>query len=354
MSAFFSSAKVLICMGSGGVGKTTVSTAVAYLAAAKGRKVLLLTIDPSQRLKTILGLSEDGAVKTIHGKAGVQFDAGVVNHEKVFSEFVSRALDASPERTEKLLKNKLYQQLVSHLSGSQEFTALQRLYQGTQNDKYDLVILDTPPAQHAIEFLQAPQKLSALFREGIAKWFRKQENPGFLSKVVHFGTVKALGAIEGLTGRQFFQELRDFFENVYEWSGRLEARLVEIQRMLASAETVFLLVSSHDLVKLTEAEAVARELRKSGHNLRAVILNRTQPLWVGQPIHKGWQELRTKMESYYEERQAQFQQWSEQHQMPDGSKVLQIPEMSKDVESLEDIYSFIEYLNPLMEISAND
>lgn len=337
-------ASILICMGSGGVGKTTMSSALAVQAAREGRRVLALTIDPSQRLKTILGLETDGTVKTVTVEKGVSFDAAVVNHEQVFAAFVGKALEKSPAEARKILDNRLYRQLVSHLSGSQEFTSLQRLYQGHAEEKYDLVILDTPPAQHAIDFLNAPQKLAALFHEGIVKWFRAPEGGSLLRRVVQAGTTKALGVIEMLTGAQFFRELTDFFRNVHSWSDRLEARLVDIHRLLVHPKTHFVLVSSHDAAKLAEAEAFAKELKRGGHRLSAIILNRTHPLWVGEapPEDLRWKGLFGKFRTYYAEKQKLFDHWKQLKKI--DCPVYQIPQMLKDVENIKDVAAITEHL----------
>ena len=333
---------IIICMGTGGVGKTTISTALAVAAAMEGKRVLTLTIDPSQRLKTLLGLSEAGSVRRVDLGNDLFMDAAVVNHQQVFADFISKALRNNPARIAQLLQNRLYQQLVTQLSGSQDFTSLQRLYQGHKEGLYDLVILDTPPAQHAIDFLKAPQKLSALFQEGVAKWFRTSSSANLLQRLIQAGTLRALSLIEGLTGKQFFTELRDFFENIQGWSERLENRLSEIHRLLGQQTTSFVLVCGHDQIKLVEAEAVARELRITGYQLQLMILNRTHPLWMDEPPAESWIELRQELEAYYQGKQKVFDTWLEQQALQ--CPVVQIPELSQDMKGLSDVKSIVKYL----------
>lgn len=344
MNDILGQARILVCMGSGGVGKTTMSATLAVKAARSGRRVLALTIDPSQRLKTVLGLETDGTVKTVHVEPGVSFDAAVVNHERVFSTFVESSLEKSPGQAKKILENRLYRQLISHLSGSQEFTSLQRLYQGHAEEKYDLVILDTPPAQHAIDFLNAPQKLAALFHEGILKWFRAPDGASFFRRVMQAGTNKAIGVIEMLTGAQFFGELTDFFRNVDSWSDRLEARLIDIHRLLVHPQTHFILISSHDAAKLAEAEVFAKELKRGGHRLSAIILNRTHPLWIGEPPPKDaeWKGVFGKFRTYYAEKQKLFDHWKDLKKI--DCPVYQIPQMLKDVENIQDVAGITRYI----------
>lgn len=333
---------ILICMGTGGVGKTTISTALAIAAAREGKRVLTLTIDPSQRLKTLLNLREDGSVQKVDLGGGLSLDAAVVNHQRVFGDFIAKALEKTPDRIQRLLKNRLYQQLITQLSGSQDFTSLQRLYQGHKEGIYDLVILDTPPAQHAIDFLKAPQKLSALFQEGVAKWFRSSTSANLLQRVIQAGTLRALSLIEGLTGRQFFTELRDFFENLQGWSDRLEGRLTEIHRILSQKTTSFVLISGHDHSKLVEAEHVARELRITGYHLQLLILNRTHPLWMEEAASPLWGQLRADLEGYYQKKQQAFGTWLDRHAIQ--SPVVKIPELNQDIETLKDVQEIVSYL----------
>src|SRR5690606_22886227 len=123
---------------------------------------------------------------------------------------------AKEERAKRILNNKLYIQLSTTLSGSQEFTALEKLYSSVESGRFDLVVLDTPPTKHAIDFLDAPQKLSSLFSEKIAKWFREpiRTQKSFFRTLLQTGTKQVLRALEMLTGKEFMQELGDFFKSI--------------------------------------------------------------------------------------------------------------------------------------------
>lgn len=164
--------KIIVCAGSGGVGKTTVSAALGVRAAELGLRVLVLTIDPAKRLATSLGLVPGQAdeVKVQNFDCDGALFAAAIDPEKIFGEFI-KASAKNPEAAERLLRNRLYKQLATTFSGSQEFTSLERLAVAAESASYDLVILDTPPAQHALEFLEAPAKIYALFQDSITKWF---------------------------------------------------------------------------------------------------------------------------------------------------------------------------------------
>lgn len=213
MRDLLAQAKILICVGSGGVGKTTVSSAIALKAAQMGRRVLVLTVDPAKRLKSTMGLENLDQSQIEHPSIKGSLTAAVIDNKKIFDDFVDRVAGDSLSK-EKILKNKLYIQLSTTLSGSQEFTALEKLYSSFQSGKYDLIVLDTPPAQHAMDFLGAPKKLAYLFSERITKWFRissKGEKLGFFSSLIQSGTKQVIKALELLTGSEFIRELSDFF-----------------------------------------------------------------------------------------------------------------------------------------------
>jgi len=355
-------AKVLICVGSGGVGKTTVAAALAALFASQGRRVLVLTIDPAQRLKTTLGLPDSGEEVRIQGpglKTETLYGA-VINAKATFDDFVSRAVTGAglgKDVAERILRNKLYLQLSTTLSGSQEFTSLERLYSAVNSGLYDLVVLDTPPTQHAIDFLQAPQKLAALFNDKISQWFRQTESKtGWLRSVVHAGTVQVLGALERLTGSEFMRELRDFFQSLEGWQGRLEDRVTAVHRLLVDPDTHFVLVTSFDAAKLQEADFFAREIRKGGYQLSRVLINRAFPLWrerltreedrrlVETPISALSPQLQLARQMLLQDdlRSQQYQEFVQM--MARQCPVERLPELGEDVSDIEGVLHLQSYL----------
>jgi anion-transporting ArsA/GET3 family ATPase len=200
--------------------------------------------------------------------------AQIIDSKKTFDDFVKKASEKSGA-AKKLLDNKLYQQLSTTLSGSQEFTALEKLYVAYESQNYDLIVLDTPPTKHAIDFLNAPQKIAALFNESIAKWFRNHNaSSGFLKDLFQTGTKQVFKLLESLTGSEFIRELADFFNSFEGWSERLEKRTTEVHRLLVRPETSFVLVTSLDEAKMKEADYFAREIRKGGYNLKSLFVNR--------------------------------------------------------------------------------
>lgn len=274
--------KVVICVGPGGVGKTTLAAALAVRAARQGKKTLVLTIDPSHRLASTMGVAAGGDPMRVPGFEGPgELWAGVVDHRKTFDDFVKRAAEKHPG-AERMLKNKLYQQLRTTLAGSQEFTALEKLYSSARDGDYDMVVLDTPPSQHAVDFLRAPAKIAMLFNESIARWFRdpQAEKSGLMRRLLNTGTRQILRVLEMLTGAEFVRELGDFFRQVETWQGKLAERTAAVQELLQSPETEFVLVGSADRGRQGEIEAFATELRNGGYRLRVLFFNRAAPEWL--------------------------------------------------------------------------
>ena len=330
-----SPAKILICIGSGGVGKTSVAAAIGYKKAMEGQSVLVLTIDPSQRLKTTLKINDSGdatqiQIENCKGKLW----ACVVNPKRVFDDFIRRAA-SKDQKVEKLLQNKLYQQLSTSLSGSQEFTALEKLYEAWSSQLYDVIILDTPPAQHAIDFLNSPQKLSNLFQEQIASWLRSPEKKqGIIRSLFQAGTQQVLKSLEYLTGSDFIEQLKDFFESIKDWQQKLEDRTIQVQRLLTSPNTSFILITSLDHAKLAEALWLIKEIRKGGFNLSTVIINRYQPVWMNknfQVPNTDFGQLYRKYLDFQIKREKLIENFNPE------AKITKLPELAGDINELNGV-----------------
>lgn len=281
MISIFPSTKTLIFIGSGGVGKTTMAASVAVGQAVAGKKVLVLTIDPSMRLAQTLGIKTDGEIHRVqlNNSNGGELWSCIINHQKTFEWFIRNA--SAGADVEALLKNSLYQQLSGRLSGSQEFTSLISLHRFVSSKEYDLVILDTPPSQHTWNFLKAPEKISSLFNDGVASWFRQdgEDKPGVFKKILNLGTTQVLRALETLTGSFFMKELSAFFKAIQKWQSPLERYVMNCHRLLISSETEFIMVTALDASRITEAQKLSREIQKQGYRLTSIIINRI-PTWV--------------------------------------------------------------------------
>jgi len=343
--------KVIICAGSGGVGKTTMAAALGVRAAQLGLRTLVLTVDPAKRLATAMGLdlSEDHERKILGGKWSGELHAAVIDSRKIFDAFIARHV-SEPEAADRILKNRLYQQLTTNLSGSQEFTSLERLLSAFESNRFDLIVLDTPPTKHAIDFLTAPQKIHSLFQDSMTQWFIQSTAPrsGVIGQLLNRGTRTVLKSLEVLTGGQFIEELIAFFAAIRSVQKTLRDRSVAVQKLLASAKTSFVVVTSFDAAKLEEAKSLQTILRQMGFHLSAVVINRAFPDWLkteasAENQHEPTTEPRLDhLSRYFRE----FQSFHEsKYKMYDefakglGSRVeiIRIPEYDQDVHGMEDL-----------------
>jgi anion-transporting ArsA/GET3 family ATPase len=273
------STQIFIQMGPGGVGKTTVSAAFGFYWAQKGKKVLVMTIDPSKRLAQALGVQgQSGAARVPAKNLKGELYAMVLNHGEIFDSFVKKAAEKNPI-AEKLFENKLYQALKTRLQGSQDFTALMELYNQSQSGQYDVIILDTPPAEHAWQFLEAPQKLVYLFQDKIAKWFRwfGGESQSVVSQIINAGTKQVFKVMELLAGREFIQQIAEFFKSIHVFQDQLIEKIRASHELLKDKGTEFTLVTTQDELKIRECLQYAREIRAKDYRLKRVILNRAWP-----------------------------------------------------------------------------
>lgn len=332
--------QIIVCIGSGGVGKTTVSASLGVWGAFQGKKTLVLTVDPARRLATTFGLKDDGSDQKIDfPDAPGELWASVLNSKQIFDDFVSRAATKGAD-AESILNNKLYQQLSTTLSGSQEFTALEKLYSAYESGKYDLIILDTPPTKHAIDFLRAPQKISALFSEPIAKWFKQSRTTSFVQQMFQLSTQKALQILQLLTGADFITELKNFFLSIEGWQSRLEERSQKVNELLLRKTTVFNLVTAFDTAKLEEAKLFAREIRTNGYSLKILTINRSYPNWLPKPFgtESPADQFCKKLNNYYEQRLISLQNMTTSI---NDLEILMLPEYDHDIADLEGLQQLV-------------
>ena len=333
---------VIITVGTGGVGKTTVSASLGVKSAEKGYKTLVLTIDPARRLKSALGLEQLNETTKIEGEWSGELYASMIDFKNVFDGFVKK-MSPSPKVTERILKNSLYLQLSTSLGGTQNYTSLERLHEAVLQEKFDRVILDTPPAQHAQDFLTAPRKIYALFEGSIFKWFMtdKAEKKGFVEKIVNRGTQTVLKQLENLTGGAFVSELGDFFNSVADLRESVQSHSGEIHDLLSSKKTTFLLVTGFDKTKLAEAENFLADLKKGGYHLGGVVINRVFPQINFEDLSaESKKVLPPDILSLYEKMKSYFGhniQASEdfQNKLGKGVAVTEIPDLPNEITSVK-------------------
>jgi anion-transporting ArsA/GET3 family ATPase len=272
--------RVVLCVGSGGVGKTTTAAALAVGAALRGRRTAVLTVDPSLRLKDALGLRtlERTPTRVPLGHPTARLDAQLLDVKGTFDELV-RALAGDRTDVERILGNRLYQNLSGTLAGSAEYMAVESVYRLIEQDAYDLVVVDTPPARHAIDFLDAPQRLLA-FLDSRALGILKDPTsilPGATSRLAHLLLSSVLAGLERFTGVGLVREVSEFVGAIEGLTGALRTRVAHVADLLRSDATEVVLVTAPDPRLTADTRHLATTLAARGLSIGGVIVNRRLP-----------------------------------------------------------------------------
>jgi anion-transporting ArsA/GET3 family ATPase len=272
--------RIVICAGSGGVGKTTTAAALAMGMAERGLRVAVVTIDPARRLATSLGLEELGNEPRLvdperfagHGvELTGELWAMMLDAKRTFDALIE--VLAPDERTrDEVLSNRIYQQLSSAVAGSQEFTAIAKLYELDQEGGFDLLVLDTPPSRNALDFLDAPGRLKGFFGGRAVRLFLRPAGIG--GKVLGRGTGVVFSLLKRVTGVDLLDDLSVFFRSLGGMIDGFAERADRVGALLEDPATTFLIVSSprHDPVE--EAIFFHRKLRDAAMPFGGLVVNR--------------------------------------------------------------------------------
>jgi anion-transporting ArsA/GET3 family ATPase len=273
--------RIIVCCGSGGVGKTTTAAAFALRAAERGRDVVVLTIDPARRLAQSLGLTELGntprPVEGIDASAGGRLHAMMLDMKRTFDEIVVEHSD--PGRAEQILSNPFYQSLSASFAGTQEYMAMEKLGQLHAQGTWDLIVVDTPPSRSALDFLDAPNRLGS-FLDG--RFIKILTAP---AKVGGFGAFKLLtsgfslvtGALGKLLGSGLLADVQSFVNALDTMFGGFRERAEATYRLLQAPGTSFVVVAAPEPDALREASFFARRLAEEKMPLAGLVLNRVHP-----------------------------------------------------------------------------
>lgn len=261
--------RILVCVGSGGVGKTTTAAALAIAAARAGRRTLVLTIDPAKRLANSLGLAELGpevheidpaSVLADAPIAGGQLHATMLDQKRAFDDVVARHAK-DPKAVERILANPVYGQISGSLAGAQEYAAMAALHEYDKSGRWDLIVVDTPPTSHALDFLDAPQKLSAAIDSPAVEWFRKMRG-GYGSGWSMLGKTGSfvIKRLVKFVGARFLDDLAVFFTEFNDVLGGFKTRAEETFALLRQPNVGFVLVASPEPMATQEALSFHRRL----------------------------------------------------------------------------------------------
>ena len=283
LGPLIASHRVILCVGCGGVGKTTTAAAIGLAAAAQGKRTLCLTVDPARRLAESLGLSEmkremQEVDPARFREAGVDVKGSLtvmmLDTKGTFDELVARY--ASPETRERILRNTLYRYISTSLAGTAEYMAMEKLYALRTDARWDLIVIDTPPTTNALDFLDAPERMIDALDSPVFRWLVTAfEGGGKLSvNLLARGAAAALRGMGRLTGTGFLEALAQLIVLLNDMLGGFRARANEVQKALRGSDVAYVLVTSPDPLSIREILYFADRLSELSMPRDAVVVNR--------------------------------------------------------------------------------
>jgi anion-transporting ArsA/GET3 family ATPase len=269
------SREIVVCCGSGGVGKTTTAAAIALEGAQRGRRACVVTIDPAKRLADALGLAElTNKPGKIEGPWPGELWALMLDTKSTFDELVTRYA-ASPDQARGILDNRLYRNIAGALSGTQEYMAMEKLYELHDSGDFDLIVIDTPPTRNALDFLDAPRRLTRFLDNRI---FRLLVMPtrAYL-KAVSFATQAFLRTVSKVVGSEVVTDAMNFFQAFEGMEEGFRLRAQAVLELLSQPSTAFVLVAAPRRDAVEEALYFAGRLQESGIAVQSLVVNRLHP-----------------------------------------------------------------------------
>ncbi len=276
--------EVVICCGSGGVGKTTVSAALAAaMARTAGRRVLVLTVDPARRLHAALGIHPGGPDPVIVPaaklrRAGIpvrgQLSAAMLDQKSAWDRMVERY---APDRrtARRIFASRFYQGISDAFAGSQEYIAMESLYELHEAGEYDCVVVDTPPSRSTLDLLEAPERFSDFVGARLISWLARPSGFGF--RAMNLAAAPLLHIADRLLGGDVVGELADFVNDLQSLHGGVQQRARAVGRLLRSSRVGFVVVTTPEQAAFAEAEHFVSQLHELSMPLRALVVNRVWP-----------------------------------------------------------------------------
>ncbi len=276
--------QVIVCCGSGGVGKTTTAAALALRAAERGRKVVVLTIDPARRLAQSMGLTElDNSprpVPNVDASSGGSLDAMMLDMKRTFDEVIEQ--HATPEKARQIFENPFYQAMSSSFAGTQEYMAMEKLGQLRARIEtgggWDLIVVDTPPSRSALDFLDAPRRLGSFLDGRLIRLLSAPVKAGGRAylKVVSVAVGGAMGVLNRLLGAQILRDVQTFVAALDTVFGGFRERAERTYQLLQQDGTAFVVVATPERDALREAAYFVERLSAERMPLAGLVLNRVQ------------------------------------------------------------------------------
>ncbi|MBX3270902.1 MAG: AAA family ATPase [Sandaracinaceae bacterium] len=288
LDALAATRSLVVCVGPGGVGKTTVAAALAVRAARAGRRTAVITIDPARRLADALGL--DGLDDELRRVPGLPLDAAMLETKAAYDALVRR-ITPDPGARDRILTNRVYQSFSRTLARSHAYVAMERLYDVTASGAHDLVVLDTPPTRSALDILDAPDRLVRFLDERVVGAFVGEDARGPRAWLRAKGTAVALRLFGAMAGEALMEELAAFFEVFVHLRAGFAERAAAVRARLADPTTSFVLVTAPDPTHLSDAAYLRDGLLDRDTPIDAVIFNRAfHAAADGAPLARsaGW------------------------------------------------------------------
>lgn len=277
------SARVIVCVGSGGVGKTTTAALVGMEAARRGRRVLVMTVDPARRLATSLGMRDlDHELQRVdlsslgHADAGGEMWATMLDMKRTFDGIVDRTAPDAATR-DAILTNRFYQFFSTSLAGAQELSASERLFEVVADGSWDLVVLDTPPSTNALDFFDAPNRFFDALESKAVQWIMEASTGSLLGMGAQF----LLRTLSRFTGGEFFTELGTFLTNFHLLLDGFRQRTEATDELFRDDGSHFVLVTAPDPATVDEALSFREKLDARRVSLTAVVANRVHAQIAG-------------------------------------------------------------------------
>lgn len=274
--------RLRVVVGAGGVGKTTLAAALGLVSALEGRDTLVMTFDPSLRLKDTLGVGDearDSEVRVDVEAPGALF-ASLLDARRTFDRLVARYAPDEAAR-QRILENRYYRHLAGQLAGILEYMAVERLFEIASEGRYARIVLDTPPTRQALDFLEAPQRIVSFLDSGalgiaLRPWFDERGRLRGASRLgpLGRGLERFLDRVVGLA---LLRDMAEFFQAFGPLYAGFRERALEVQALLRSPETSFVLVSGPGEERIPDTMFFARRLKEAGHHLGPVVVNRVHP-----------------------------------------------------------------------------
>lgn len=279
--------RVVVCAGAGGVGKTTVAASLALNAVVAGARALCITIDPARRLANSLGLPAIGSSEhqispdwlARYGVvARAPLSVVMLDTKRTFDELVTRHASSDVAK-QRILDNRIYQYVSSSLAGTQSYMAMEKVLEVKLDERFDVIVLDTPPMSHALDFLGAPERLmDAIDSPAVRALVQTLELSGrFSMNLLARGLAAVLKGVGRITGTGFVEEVAEFVTGLNDLFGGFRQRALDVSRAFRGSEFGYVVVATPTPTALKEAHYFAWRLRESGMHANALVVNRVHP-----------------------------------------------------------------------------